>query len=357
MTEIKFSFAIYTLRRLPSHAKICPNREMNTLEKWLLEQMQKITPEEQLYLDGTTCVRKDIYTKKKSFEIDYQVLLDQGKLITVRQHARFVEFPAHKHNYVEMVYVFAGEITHYIDGKALVTKPGDLLLMNQHVMHSVKQAQAEDIAINFIILPEFFDIPLQMINKQNVIADFLAGTFRQQNLVPQYLLFQLGKQLQISNLMENIIQSIICHTEYEHVINQYSIGLVFLYLLHYIDKLSENSSQNYEDIIIQAVLKYIDTQYKTASLSHLAIDLNQSPSVISRLIKRNTGFTFKDLLMRKRFQKAVILLLDTDLSVEEIATNIGYENRSYFYRQFKAHYGVTPNQYRSDHKNDTIVKI
>lgn len=327
------------------------------MEKWLLEQMRKITPEEQSYLNGDTCVKKDIYTKKESFEVDYEVLLEQGKLITVRQHARFVEFPVHKHNYVEMVYVFTGEIIHYIGGKELVTRPGDLLLMNQHVKHSVKRAQAEDIAINFIILPEFFDIPLQMINKQNIIADFLAGTFRQQTSVPQYLLFQLGRQLQISNLMENIIRSLIFRTEYEDVINQYSMGLIFLYLLHHIDKLSENSSQNYEDIMVQAVLKYIDTGYKTASLSHLAENLNQSQSVVSRMIKKNTGFTFKDLLMHKRFQKAVILLLETDLPVEEIAVNVGYENRSYFYRQFKVHYGMTPKQYRSAHKNDPWIKI
>ncbi len=128
------------------------------MDQWLLEQMRNITPEEQIYLDGDAFVKKDFYTKKEDFEADYEVLLEQGKLITVRQHARFVEFPVHKHNYVELVYVFAGEITHYIDEKELITRPGDLLLMNQHVKHSVKRAEAGDIAVNFIILPEFFDI-------------------------------------------------------------------------------------------------------------------------------------------------------------------------------------------------------
>ncbi len=149
--------------------------------------------------------------------------------------------------------------------------------------------------------------------------------------------------------MENIIRPLISHIEYEEVINQYSMGLVFLYLINHIDTLAENSSQNYESILIQAVLKYIRTQYKTASLNHLAEDLNQSQSVISRMIKKNTGFTFQDLLMRQRFQKAVVLLMETDLPVEEIAANVGYENMSYFYRQFKARYGMTPRQYRLQH--------
>jgi len=52
-----------------------------------------------------------------------------------------------------------------------------------------------------------------------------------------------------------------------------------------------------------------------------------------------------------------MFLVETQLSVEEIATQIGYENLSYFYRQFKARCGMTPSNYRKCHKNDTIIKI
>ncbi len=327
------------------------------MDKWLLEQIQKVTPEEQGYLDGEEQVNREIYTRKENFEIDPQLFLKQGKLVTVRHHSRFIEFPEHKHNYIEIVYVCAGEITHYIDGKTLSMQPGDLLLMNQHVKHSVKRAELGDIGINFIALPEFFDIPLQMMRRQNVIADFLLGTLRQNQNVPQYLLFQLRGQKQISNLMENMIASVVCNSENEDVINQYSMGLVFLYLLNQIDKLAHNSSQNYEDVVIQSTLKYIDTQYRTAVLSRIAEDFNLSLSAASRLIKKSTGFTFVELLMRKRFQKALMFLVETELPVEQIAANIGYENQSYFYRQFKAQYGVTPSQYRAEHKNDLQIRI
>ena len=229
--------------------------------------------------------------------------------------------------------------------------------MNQHVKHSVKRAELDDIGINFIALPEFFDIPFQMMRKQNVIADFLIGTLRQNNPMPQYLLFRLKGQKRIANLMENMIASLVCETENEDVINQYSMGLVFLYLINHTDKLAHNSSCHYEDIVVQATLKYIDNQYSTAVLSRIAEDFNQSLPAISRLIKKNTGYTFIELLMRKRFQKAVMFLIETELPVEEIAANVGYENLSYFYRQFKVRYGMTPNQYRLEHKNDKHVKI
>ncbi len=327
------------------------------MDQWLIEQMQIITPEEQSYLDGDIRVKKDIYTRKDRFEVDSQLFLREGKLITVRHHSRFVEFPPHKHNYIEMMYVCDGEITHYIDGKELVMRPGDMLLLNQHVKHGIKRAEFHDTGINFIVLPEFFDIPFQMMRKQNTIADFLMGTLRQNNPVPQYLNFQLQGQKAISNLMENMISSLILENDHEDVINQYSMGLVFLYLINHMDSLAEGSSQKYEDVVIQATVKYIDTHYKTAALNQIADDFKQSPPALSRMIKKSTGYTFQELLMRKRFQKAIMFLVETELPVNEIAANIGYENQSHFYRQFKKRFGMTPSQYRDRHKNDKTIKI
>lgn len=320
------------------------------MDEWLLKQLQVITAEEQAYLDGDDKVKKDIYTRKEIFEIDSQMFLNQGKLVTVRHHSRFIEFPAHKHNYIEILYVCAGEIITCIGEKEFIMHEGDLLLMNRHVSHSVKRAEMGDIGVNFITLPEFFDIPLKMMGRHNAIADFLAGSFGQADAIPQYLLFQLKEQVQITNLLENMIRSLVCGVENEDVINQYSMGLVFLYLIKNIDRLAENSSQSYGDVVVQATLNYIDSQYRTAVLSRIAEDFNQPLPSISRLIKKNTGYSFMELLVRKRFQKAVMFLVETDLPIEEIAVNVGYENFSYFYRQFKSRYGVTPGQYRLEHQ-------
>lgn len=354
------------------------------MDEWLMQKIQEVTAEEQAYLNGRTQVEMDVYRYpegrklsdgSRQFEVDSQLFLKKGKLITVRHHSRFVDFPIHRHNYIEIMYVCMGEITHYIDGKKLVMR--DMLLMNQHVKHSIKRAEAGDVGINFIVLPEFFDIPFQMMRKQNIIADFLVGILRQNNPIPQYLNFQLHGKKAISNLMENMIASLVSEdalpeethhsgkagvagkldTNNEDVINQYSMGLVFLYLINHIDTLSDNSSHNYEDIVVQSTMKYIDSHYRTASLGYIADDFQLSFPTVSRMIKKATGFTFQELLMRKRFQKAVMFLVETELPVEEIAVNIGYENRSYFYRQFKARYGVTPNQYRMLHKDDKAIKF
>lgn len=159
------------------------------MRKELLDELMIISEEEKKYKSGQSTVEQSLYAKDNLAEIDRKRLLQRGKLITVRPHSRFVDFPEHRHNYVEMMYVVQGSITHYIEGKELVLHKGDVLMLNQHVSHAIKRAEYEDIGINFIALPEFFEIPLTMLQKKNVLADFVIGAMRQKNPVSHYLLF------------------------------------------------------------------------------------------------------------------------------------------------------------------------
>lgn len=134
--------------------------------------------------------------------------------------------------------------------------------------------------------------------------------------------------------------------------NQYTMGLVFLYLLNHLENLSHNSSMDYREAIVQAVLGYIKSDCKNANLTKIAKDTHQSVSVLSKLIRQKTGYTFKELLQQRRFETAAHLLTETDLAVEEIALDVGYENLSYFFRQFKSRYGVTPRAYRMMNSRD-----
>lgn len=327
------------------------------MRKELLDELMIISEEEKKYKSGQSTVEQSLYAKDNLAEIDRKRLLQRGKLITVRPHSRFVDFPEHRHNYVEMMYVVQGSITHYIEGKELVLHKGDVLMLNQHVSHAIKRAEYEDIGINFIALPEFFEVPLTMLHEKNVLADFVIGAMRQKNPVSHYLLFRLKEDLQVENLMENMIESML-HTHCnEDIANQYTMGLVFLYLMNHLENLSHNSSIDYKETIVQAVLEYINSDCKNANLSKIAEDTHQSMTVLSKLIKQKTGYKFQELLQRRRFQKAVYLLMETELTVEDIALEVGYENQSYFYWQFQKRYKMTPAKYRKLHKKDKRIPI
>ena len=106
---------------------------------------------------------------------------------------------------------------------------------------------------------------------------------------------------------------------------------------------------DYKETIVQAVLEYINSDCKNANLTKIAQDTHQSVTVLSKLIKQKTGANFQDLLQQRRFQAAVQLLEETSLPIEDIALDVGYENQSYFFRQFKKRYGMTPRAYRLEH--------
>ena len=324
----------------------------------IMKELQKITPEEQLYLDKKmTLASDDIYFPRSSNKIESHRFLEDEKLLTVRPHTRFVDFEPHSHNYIEMMYVCKGSVTHTIGDTEIVLRKGDFLVMNQHVEHGIKAAGYDDVAINFIARQEFFDIPHRMVGTGNAISEFLLGILRTKDSVAHYLHFQLNEDRYIENLVEGIIASIVYESDVDEVINQYMMGIVFLHLLRHVDGLTGNSSMDYHELLVQSVLRYIDTRYQTAQLARFADETHQNVSVLSRLIRQKTGTTFQELLKRKRLQKAVQLLVESDLSIEEISANVGYEDPGHFFREFKKKYGTTPRKFRLAQKNNESIPI
>ncbi|MGN0593393.1 MAG: AraC family transcriptional regulator [Ruminococcus sp.] len=323
------------------------------MKRELLEMMEEITEEERHILDGSG-IEKELYTDKKRFIVDSEKMLEQGKTIAVRAHTRFVEFPKHRHNYIEMMYVCKGSVIHDIDGTIVRMEPGDLLFLNQYTEHSIRKTGKDDVGINLMILPQFFDFAIQMLEKDNIIADFLVSVLSNSVHKGHYLHFKTAGIVQIENIMENMIYSIV-HKQDEDKINQVLMGVLFQYLLKYVDALDRHSETNYSEVLVRASMDYIHQNYRTASLSELAGMLNQSVSGLSRLIKQKSGCSFKELLQRKRFQQAILLLCRTQLPVNDIIAAVGYENNSYFYRQFKEKYAVSPKEYREQHQNDENI--
>ncbi len=322
----------------------------------LLNQLMELSEEEKDYRVGNFEKLEEMYRLGENMEIDSELFLSENRLITVRRHSRFAEFPLHGHNYIELMYVCHGEIVQIMDGKKIILREGDFMMLNQYMKHRILRADYEDIGVNFIALPEFFDLPLTMQRYRNAIADFMFGILKKKN-APQYLLFHLKENKMIENLMENIIASLLDGQETDPVITQYSMGLVFLYILGDAQNLMQDGELDFKELVAQATLKYIDEHFQDAALCELSKDFGLSDSALSKIIKAKLGFSFQELLIRKRFQKSAMLLTSTNLIIEDIAQKVGYANFSYFYRGFKNRYGCTPKEYRIRYQEKSRIRI
>ncbi|MDO4306146.1 MAG: AraC family transcriptional regulator [Eubacteriales bacterium] len=327
------------------------------MQQTLLKHLRKISKEEQRILDGVAEVDKDLYTSGKDFTVDSRKMLEEGKLIAVRTHTRFVHFPAHRHNFIEVLYVCEGHLTNIIDGRQVVVRKGELLFLNQFTTHEILPAGESDIAINFMVLPEFFDVAYSMAGSNNVLADFLVNVLRQDEERGEYLHFKVAEVLQIQNLLENIIYSLVTGKGDQSRINQTTMGLIFLYLLDSVQYVEMRVPDQYENMITMTTLDYIEQQYRTATLTELCDKLHLPMHMLSRMIKKSTGFNFKELLQRKRLNKAVELMCDTDLPISDIIAAVGYENNSYFHRVFKERYNMTPRAFRIKHHGESRVRL
>lgn len=312
------------------------------IKQEILEKLIPITDEERAILSGEG-VDKSIYTSHGGTIIRHKKLLSDGRLIRARTHTRFVHFPEHTHDFIEAVYMCQGKTTHIINGKELVLKEGDLLFLGQNARQEILPASENDIAVNFIIQPSFFDKTLEMLGAEETpIKNFLLSSlFDGEN--QGYLHFTVAGVLPIQNLIENLIWTLISNTSNKRNINQTTMGLLFMQLINHTDKLVYETK---EDKAVMDIFRYIEGNYKNGSLTEAASLLHYDFYWLSHEIKNRTGKTYTEHLQEKRLSQAAFLLKNTSLSVEEIALAVGYENKSYFHRIFSAKYGTSPKKYR-----------
>ncbi len=320
----------------------------------LVRALSQLTDEEKEILSGKE-INRSRYSAGNAFVIDSDKLLKKGRLIEIRPHTRFVHFPMHSHNYVELVYMVSGETEHILNGTDKLTlKTGELLFLNQNATQEILPARKNDIAVNFILMPEFFDIALQMIPEGDLLRDFIISVLSPESSFLTYLHFPTADILPVQNLMENMIYTLI-NQESETIINtinRTTMGLLLQTLSAYVGRVNENTPSQFEQNLLFTVLKYIDSHYKHGSLEAIAEQTKQPTYYISRLLKKHTSKNFKEQLLARRMQQAAYLLSHTTLTIEDIYSYIGYDNSSYFYRKFKEVYGVSPRDYRLANKID-----
>lgn len=318
----------------------------------LLKKLRKITDEEQMILDGCKSISPELYTDvsdlKSTFTIDSGRLLEKGCLIEVRPHTRFIRFPKHTHNYIEMVYMCSGSTNHILnDSDCLTLQEGDLLLMGRGTTQEILPAGPGDIAVNFIIQPEFFSKPLAMLENGNPLRDYIISCLYGEVPGSDYLYFKAGNILPVQNLLENMIWTLFRKNTRSNLINQVTMGLLLMNLSLFADNPAvSRTSDSFNRDLVFICLRYIETDYRDGSLTDLAAKIKQPAYSVSRLLKKYTGKTFKELLINRKLEQAAYLLRETTLPTEAVMNEIGYNNSSFFHNSFRKRYGCTPAEFR-----------
>ena len=312
------------------------------MDKTLLRMLSDITAEEQHILDGNA-VDMGLYSDAGRGSVDAAKLLE-GKLIDVRAHTRFAVFPRHRHDFVEIMYVCAGSVTHVLGERAVCVKAGELLFLGRNSWHEIRPAGKGDIGVNFLVRPAFFRTAFDLMDEPNMLGDFIVASLAGEGAADEYIHFAVAQALPVQNLVENLVYAL-CHGgEGGEKQNELTMGLLFLHLMRFAP--SAQTGGGAPRALALRALTYIDGHCADATLRSFAKENGIAEYTASRIIKAQLGASFRALLRERRFALALQMLRTTALSVNDIIAAVGYENTSYFYRTFSQKHGCTPQEYR-----------
>lgn len=286
---------------------------------------------------------------KKLFD-DYVVSkknIKQNSHVTILKHMRYFPSMMYSHDFFEMIYLLSG------DSCSVKTKSSDITLIKEDILflppdteHSV-EIFSNSIVISFLIHKNYFSSMYNNILKEkNVLSSFLMQGLYNKNDKASLLFHTLGDN-DIYHLIETILVENITNSQFSNIMTEALLLAVINFLLrNHINNVEYEDNLNELPQLISGIILYIQNNIKDVSLNSMAKAFNYTPSYLSKLIKAKTNSTFSEIVQKERIQRASSLLINTNMSIENIAYEVGYETHRQFNRVFKSVTSSSPLSYR-----------
>ena len=149
---------------------------------------------------------------------------------------------------------------------------------------------------------------------------------------------------QAAYVHEKIINRLKNQTKYKDSLIRFSV-YEFLFLL--LNSVELKINEKAEPMLSAKIRDYINSNLdKKLYVSQIANVFLYSESYITKVFKRDTGMSLKQYYVYAKIERARTMLIETDMSITDIAFKQGYPNVHYFCRIFKEHYQMTPKEFR-----------
>lgn len=268
-------------------------------------------------------------------------------LFEITRHSRYSQPPMHKHTYIELNYVYAGQVDTIINGSRFTLSEGDFCLLDTEVPHTLCETTENDIVINFLFERNFFSLTmLSRLSSNSIISRFLIEAISERQIHDRYIYFPRNQNNSVKMIVQRLLIEFYAPGVCAKDIIDACMIIIFSELLraHQNEKsdLSKNNNQTY----IGDILYYIDRTNDDCTLQTTARKFGLHPNYLSRLIKAKTNKNFKTIVQDKKLEKACFLLLHSCETVESIICQCGYQNHSFFYKIFKEKFASSPQEFR-----------
>ena len=297
--------------------------------------------------------KKYIFSTEESIKIIIQKnCLMEAKLLKASKHTnpqtgflcRYVKsnterFKLHYHDYYELFLILKGNVAHTVNSQTNIIRDGHLLFIRDRDVHNYQSADGNSFEfINLAFTKQHFNALFEYLGEAFPYTSLLNTSFPPMTILSQkkknslfYSLLNLSHEKDIISL----------HMEFRIVLFQ----IFSQYFFNYSEDVY--TVPVWLEVAYQKMKKPINF---IAGLNRMIEVSGKSYEHLARSLKQYYNVTPTQYIADLRLEYAANMLYSSNLSVTEICFSCGFENMSWFHKQFKEKYGVTPSQYRKNIK-------
>ena len=278
-----------------------------------------------------------------------QLFIPAGINAEIQHLPRYLDIPAHRHEFFEVICILKGTCLHTVEEAANTMGPGDITIIPPGVQHHLL-GSADGLGLTVKIRRSTFDHTFPALLRDNSpLADYFTRALfakRYQNS----LTFHCREDTVLSDLLLTMLQQQYAQKPYYRNVMEGLLTVFFSYLLqNYEDTIEFSRTRHAPQERMSAVENYLLHNYRTATLESVAAEFYLTPSYLSTVFKEQTGRTFSAALQEIRMERAARYLTETNEKISHICGLVGYSDTTQFIRTFKKYYNMTPRQFRVAH--------
>ncbi len=254
----------------------------------------------------------------------------------------------HGHDCFELTYITGGTAIHTLNGVRGRLQAGDYFIVDYGSRHSYEECQNVTL-INCMFTPELIDSSLTGCRSFEETLRFCLIRYYKKyygQRISDHILHDEDGQV-LKSLREIAEENKSKEMGYLQILRFRLIEIIILTLRKMIKESNADESGEAKSDVIMKLIRYIDVNFRNrAVLTHFCQENYFSQQYISSRFKVEKGITLLEYLQKIRIKKSCELLLGSNMTVKEIAAEVGYEDIQFFGQVFRRFLHMTPGRYR-----------
>lgn len=254
--------------------------------------------------------------------------------------------PAHYHEYIELLYVLEGTCEVSLNGETSLLPEHSMFIIHSGEPHTTRRLGARQNLLCIKFLPQVLYSSEQSVTELEYSIPYVFENFSKCR--------KFDAELLENTFIPEAFQEI-CREKkskefgYELALRSHVLR-IFLWIIRYWHKSAGDpvlaiSNRNIAAMLCRA-REYVKENYATVTLDDVSRECGVSYGYFSRTFNQYMKMSFSDYVNMQRVNHSMQLLASTDMSITEIALQVGFSTTSYYIQTFKKYKSISPNRFR-----------